>query len=958
MRTPPSWSPVGRDHVLAALENALDDAVEHRGHVCVVTGDAGSGKSFVTRELVRRATARGFAVFAGHCSPNATPAAFGPLTEVALAALRRWGDVDVDALGPFASHLARLVPLPDADLVAAETSPMLVGEALVRYFETASPDAPICLLVEDVHWADSETLAVLEYLARGAQSTGLAVIATCRTQTDDDRWWDAARFRRAGALSVHLDPLERPDIDQLVGELLQTDTPPSQIGHFVARHSEGIPLFVETLVNSLVESGAITRTSDTWVVTRRLLPTVPTGLDRDVAERFDQLTPPARRVLSAAAMLGRTFDWHLLGRAADLAADQVIDAVQESLDRSLLIVDDGGECRFRHALTRAAVLGRIAPPQRARLARMILDALDAGVGELGAEEVADLAHACGDRERAARSWLETAGAASDRGALATAETTLRYAHSLVDGPHGVAVGAALTEVLVLVGKPEEAIQLAEEVLPELEATADQIRLMLLLAKAGIATGAIDSADRWITSIQATAVGADVDDVVRIDIDLTMAEIAIERGRHGIAAEVAGAALEAATESGLLEQQCHSLVVLGRSTVDLLEQHRIFTEAADCAGRLGRPVWSLRVAQERADVSAALGRPEELGPVRERAVRAGAIEIVTAVDLLLADLNVCMMQRDEAFQAATRAAEASTRFGLADAAMAHVWLAGAAALVGDTDALEDHLGAADELSSGDPRIRGDAYGRVLALDAMISNDEDRMVWALDRSMDFVREAPVGSSVFAGQVFWALLHTIRDDDAGAAARAELWSAQPGAAVPSFRAVLHWCEAVAAGRAGDAEEAVRRFDVGTTDLVGNCSTWGLVHAARFWVARAAHRDGWGEPVGWLRTSEAFFAENEYSSLATACRAALRDAGASAPRRRRGASAVPENLRALGVTSREVDVLALVTSGHTNREIGGALGISQRTAEHHVASLLRKTGAGDRITLRGFVPTGTASH
>ena len=120
---------------------------------------------------------------------------------------------------------------------------------------------------------------------------------------------------------------------------------------------------------------------------------------------------------------------------------------------------------------------------------------------------------------------------------------------------------------------------------------------------------------------------------------------------------------------------------------------------------------------------------------------------------------------------------------------------------------------------------------------------------------------------------------------------------------------------------------------------------------VARAAIRDGWGDPVRWLRESEAWFAERRFDRLVRRARYLLGEAGAPVPRRGRGDSEVPASLRALGVTSREVDVLKLVVAGRSTKAIAAELYLSPKTVEHHLASLFARTGAANRQTLAELV-------
>ncbi|OLT06126.1 hypothetical protein BJF90_18315 [Pseudonocardia sp. CNS-004] len=128
------------------------------------------------------------------------------------------------------------------------------------------------------------------------------------------------------------------------------------------------------------------------------------------------------------------------------------------------------------------------------------------------------------------------------------------------------------------------------------------------------------------------------------------------------------------------------------------------------------------------------------------------------------------------------------------------------------------------------------------------------------------------------------------------------------------------------------------------------------------AAHRDGWGDPLGRLQAAVRWFADHDRPVLATACRRLLRDAGGQVPRRGRGLSVVPEELLARGVSSREVDVLRLIGRRLSNRDIAEALVLSPRTVEKHVAGLLRKTASPDRAALAAvaaeLLPEGTAGQ
>ena len=176
------------------------------------------------------------------------------------------------------------------------------------------------------------------------------------------------------------------------------------------------------------------------------------------------------------------------------------------------------------------------------------------------------------------------------------------------------------------------------------------------------------------------------------------------------------------------------------------------------------------------------------------------------------------------------------------------------------------------------------------------------------MVHVDRAPPGVSVFPGRGLWATLHAMDDDDLGAAALADCQAVgRRDGHAHHRRSPRSAVEAVVRGRQGDHERGRRPRRAGAH------------HARRdrhrrrasgtrqqVLVSMAAIRDGWGDPAAWLRESEAFFAAGGYERAARRCRTLIGEAGAPVPRRRSDATVVPPSLRALGVTSRELDVLA----------------------------------------------------
>ncbi|MDQ3641537.1 MAG: LuxR C-terminal-related transcriptional regulator, partial [Actinomycetota bacterium] len=194
-------------------------------------------------------------------------------------------------------------------------------------------------------------------------------------------------------------------------------------------------------------------------------------------------------------------------------------------------------------------------------------------------------------------------------------------------------------------------------------------------------------------------------------------------------------------------------------------------------------------------------------------------------------------------------------------------------------------------------------------------------------------------------WALLHAVDGID-GQAAVDEAES-RPGADIAFNRVRILLARAVLAGRSGDstyADELVGRAEAVAPGPPG-ARVWTSVE--RVLVAPAAAADGWGNPVEWARQALALFEDCRLPELAGAARKFLRAAGQPVPRRGRGDTAVPSVLAAVGVTTREADVLRLLAGRLSNRAIGERLHLSPRTVERHIANLLLKVDAADRYAL-----------
>jgi DNA-binding CsgD family transcriptional regulator len=463
---------------------------------------------------------------------------------------------------------------------------------------------------------------------------------------------------------------------------------------------------------------------------------------------------------------------------------------------------------------------------------------------------------------------------------------------------------------------------------------------------GIARAAIVGA-RWAEAAASVEVARGSPGVDAARVDACAAQVAAGRGDLAEADELARSALAAADDGGLPDVACEALEVIGRVArqSDLDEAERAFARAAALASAHGLKFWQLRALHELGTIDQLRTESvDRLQQARELAVTQGALALTATLDLQIAAGLNKQFRANEALAAARRSADASRRFRLATLPMALIFQATAHAIRGEQEAMEARIAEAISLAPDDPDVLGCSWGHCRATFSMLGEHLAEAHAEMAAGAELLLSSPATiAPPFLG--LWPLLGALLDRDPGEAAL-RVRTAH-GTRHLVVGALLGYADAIVAGREGRPELAEATFAAADAQM-GPLVAWYRQYARRV-TAQAALADGWGEPAAWLREAAGFFAAHGHDRVAAACRELLRRAGAPVPRRRPGSPELPGQLRALGVTEREADVLRLAAQGLGNREIAEAMFLSPRTVEKHVASLLAKTGLR-RAQLAGY--------
>ena len=197
------------------------------------------------------------------------------------------------------------------------------------------------LVLEDLHWADPETLAVVDYLADTLAAERVLCLATTRSAGPSHAAavLDRLRSRRVGTV-LPLAPLSDGDCADMVRACLSgAEEVDRAAPAFIAEHSDGLPFLIEELLAGLVTSGALTREDGRWRAEQAPTPSVPATFAASLGTRLRTLDHDARHVLAAAAVLGRRFDWDLLPGVAAVDGTTVVGSLRRAVDAQLVAVD-------------------------------------------------------------------------------------------------------------------------------------------------------------------------------------------------------------------------------------------------------------------------------------------------------------------------------------------------------------------------------------------------------------------------------------------------------------------------------------------------------------------------------------------------------------------------------------------------------------------------------------------
>jgi DNA-binding SARP family transcriptional activator/tetratricopeptide (TPR) repeat protein len=396
---------VGRERERRRLHDAFDQAIGDRScQLFTVLGAAGVGKSRLVQEFLADVGGQSLVV-RGRCLPYGEGITFWPLLEALKEAVGLGERDSAESVRQKLSLVlgggaeAELAALHVAGLVGFGDAPSVPGggdgfTATRMLFEALARDRSLVLVFDDIHWAETTFLDLVEHLAESLRDSPVLLVCLARPELLDlRRGWGGGKVN---ATSVLLEPLSDAECAGLIENLVGGPDLAEEVAGRIAEAAEGNPLFVEEMLSMLIDDGVLVRVNGQWSSTTALASApVPPTIQALLAARLDQLSPDERTVIERAAVEGKVFHEGSVAALAPAAVRQTVGAHLEELVRKELVrpqrADFASErgFRFRHLMIRDAAYESIPKAIRTELHEAFARWLEQKAGDrtTGYEEI-------------------------------------------------------------------------------------------------------------------------------------------------------------------------------------------------------------------------------------------------------------------------------------------------------------------------------------------------------------------------------------------------------------------------------------------------------------------------------------------------------------------------------------------------------------------------------------------
>jgi uncharacterized membrane protein len=383
---------MGRESERSTIRAAIDRALRGHGSVIMLAGGPGVGKTRLAMEMAEYASRVGFRCLVGHCYERDEPFPFLPFAEIiegsvteaaSLDDFRRLIEENAAELVQIAPSLRRVFPdIPQPlELPSAQKRRYLFQSVSHTMWRAAQRRSQL-YIVEDLHWADESTLALLIHLANRVSQLPVVIIGTYRNGYSENNPTLARTLEeliRMGVRPFKLGGLSKDATAQMLRGLSQRQDVPESVVSLIFEKSQGYPFFVDEVYRHLIEEGKVFDAAGQFRTDIEIDEIdVPENVRLIIGRRLEQLDQNEKRALTAAAVIGRSFSFRLLTAICEIDVDELFTIVEKALRMGIIVASaeaPESPFTFSHELMRQTLLAGISTPRRQQLHANVADAI-------------------------------------------------------------------------------------------------------------------------------------------------------------------------------------------------------------------------------------------------------------------------------------------------------------------------------------------------------------------------------------------------------------------------------------------------------------------------------------------------------------------------------------------------------------------------------------------------------
>jgi hypothetical protein len=383
---------VGRESERSTIRAAIDRALTGHGSVVMLAGGPGVGKTRLAMEMAEYASRVGFRYLVGHCYEREERYPFLPFAEIiesnlaeaaSLEDFRRRMGANAAELAQIAPSLRRVFPdIPQPlELPPAQMRRHLfqsISDATGRAAQTRSQ----LYIVEDLHWGDESTLALLIHLANRVAQLPVVIIGTYRdgyTENNPALVRTLEELIRMGVRPLKLGGLSQDAVAQMLQGLSQRQAPENLVS-LIFEESQGYPFFVEEVYRHLIEEGKVFDETGQFRTDIKIAETeVPESVRLIIGRRLERLDENEKQALTAAAVIGRSFNFKLLAAICKIDVAELFTIIEKAQRMGIIVVSSlrsETTFSFAHELVRQTLLAGISAPRKQHLHAGVADAIE------------------------------------------------------------------------------------------------------------------------------------------------------------------------------------------------------------------------------------------------------------------------------------------------------------------------------------------------------------------------------------------------------------------------------------------------------------------------------------------------------------------------------------------------------------------------------------------------------